>query len=167
MLYTNKKHTIWESLMASDQRTLIEDRRAKCFRMYADSLILLAASKEPWKKKNEKLVYKRATEPRWRDGSDSTFIIRPTSSSPSDLYIHLSFPFLFSGVVLLSPSWRNQLRRAAAARRRLPASSTRDLLRAHPDFSYTRIKSILFWFSFDSLKLIIALYFAFSASYKR
>lgn len=37
--------------MASDQRTLIEDRRAKCFRMYADSLILLAARKEPWKKK--------------------------------------------------------------------------------------------------------------------
>lgn len=41
-----KTRNFGKTKLASDQRTLIEDRRAKCFRMCADSLILLAARKE-------------------------------------------------------------------------------------------------------------------------
>ena len=42
--------------------------------------------------KEGKLVYKRETEPRWRDGSDGTFIIRATSYSDVLPFAASSFP---------------------------------------------------------------------------
>lgn len=118
-----KKRNMLENLIADSQWILlIEDRWAKCFQMRADSLILLAAHvvAKKWGSSFTNGQQSLADATAQTAHSSSVRLLPPRST----YIVGLSFSFLFSsGVILLLASWRNQL----LARRRLPASPTRDL----------------------------------------